>query len=189
MRLIKTTARILKLKTKHSFKAIGEEITLDNIKSAIHFWCLSCQDTITNDLKRGVEGKGPFKCLNLVKQGDIYIVKGRTDLWNELSYNEDIIILPNKHHFSRLYAEYVHNQNHLGVHACVAKVRTKFWIPGIVQMMKSIRFKCVVCRRQYGKLSSQIMASLPEERLKPTPPWLSTALDLFGPLPIRGEIN
>ena len=33
------------------------------------------------------------------------------------------------------------------------------------------------------------MAPLPIERLKPSPPFHNTSLDLFGPLEIKGEVN
>ena len=33
------------------------------------------------------------------------------------------------------------------------------------------------------------MAPLPMERLKPSPPWLYTSLDFFGPFEVRGEVN
>ena len=33
------------------------------------------------------------------------------------------------------------------------------------------------------------MAPLPEHRMGPTPPFYSTAVDLFGPLPISGSVN
>ena len=41
----------------------------------------------------------------------------------------------------------------------------------------------------YGKLMSQVMAPLPVDRLKPAPPWYSSAVDIFGPLSIKGEFN
>ena len=115
-------------------------------------------------------GKGRFKCLNLLKRDDeIFIVKGRTGSWNELSYNEDVILLPKGHRFSRLYAEQVHNQDHLGVQADIAKVGAKFWIIGIEKLMKSVRYNCIGCRRLFRKFASQVMAPLPVDKLKPFP--------------------
>ena len=35
----------------------------------------------------------------------------------------------------------------------------------------------------------QVMGKLPEERLKPSPPWYNTAIDLFGPFKIRDEVK
>ena len=56
-------------------------------------------------------------------------------------------------------------------------------------MVKSIKLNCVVCKKIEKKLTGQVMGKLPEERLKPAPPWSSTAIDLFGPFNIRGEVK
>ena len=42
------------------------------------------------------------------------------------------------HMFSKLYTEYVNCLDHLGVAATVAKVRWRFWITRIAQMVKTI---------------------------------------------------
>ena len=36
---------------------------------------------------------------------------------------------------------------------------------------------------------TQIMSCLPEERLKPAPPWHNICLDYFGPLVIKDEVE
>ena len=157
---------------------------------AIQFWVKACQNGILSDLELGAVGKGRFKGLNLLKRNDgIYIVKGRTEHWNELSYNEDVALLPKGHRFAQLYAEYVHNKDHIGVHAGIAKVRAKFWIIGIEKLMKSITYSCSVCRRNFRKHASQVMASLPIDKLKPALPFSVCGIDLFGPFWLKGEVN
>ena len=88
-----------------------------------------------------------------------------------------------------MYATYIHNEAHRGVSADVAKIRSEYWIVGIRKLVKRIRYNCNRCRRFEGKLQEQIMAPLPIERLKPAPAWYNTALDLFGPFAIKGEVN
>ena len=44
-------------------------------------------------------------------------------IWNELSNNEDVILLPKGHHFPKWYAEYIHNVNHIGFNANIVKIR------------------------------------------------------------------
>lgn len=39
------------------------------------------------------------------------------------------------------------------------------------------------------KITEQVMGNLPEERLKPSPPWYCTAINLMGPFKIRDEIK
>ena len=56
-------------------------------------------------------------------------------------------------------------------------------------MAKSIVHNCVICKILNKKLSQQVMGKLPEERLKPSPAWHNTAIDLFGPFKIRDEIK
>ena len=74
------------------------------------------------------------------------------------SQNNEVIMLPMSHHVSWLYATHVHYTDHLGINADIAKVRSVFWIVGIEKMMKSIRFNCVICRRNYNKLQKQVMS-------------------------------
>lgn len=59
----------------------------------------------------------------------------------------------------------------------------------IHKMVKSIKFNCVICKRIDKEITGQVMGKLPEERLKPAPPWSSTAIDLFGPFKIRDEVR
>lgn len=107
-----------------------------------------------------------------------------------LNYNVSrIILLPYDHRFSRLYAEFIHNECHYGVAATASKIRSRFWISNLEKMAKSIRYSCVQCRKLDKKLCSQIMGKLPIDRLKPAPAWSSTSLDLFGPFLVKGEVN
>ena len=154
-RLIRTTARVVHVKTskpQYSLSYLVHEITAEGIESAISFWTAFCQGLMKGELEKGVAGKGQYKNLNLQKRSDgIFIVKSRTGIWNELPHNDDVPILSKSHRLSLLYAEHVHRSDHLGVSADVAKGRAVFWIVGIERMMKSIRYKCIPCKKMYGK--------------------------------------
>ena len=152
MRLIRTTARILCLKIKsknYSLKNIGIELKPDHVQSAVKFWVISCQDGMRGDLEDAVKGKNKLRTLNITKKNDgIYYACGRTQAWNEMSYNtDDLPILPKKHQFSMLFVEYMHRQGHLGVSAVVAKIRTFFWIVGVERLVKSVRYHCIKCKK------------------------------------------
>ena len=47
----------------------------------------------------------------------------------------------------------------------------------------------MTCKKLDKKLSGQVMGNLPQERLKPAPPWYSTSVDLFGPFTIRDAVK
>ena len=56
-------------------------------------------------------------------------------------------------------------------------------------MVKSIKSQCIICKKLEKTLSQQVMGKLLEERLKPAPPWYTTAIDLFGPYTIKDEVK
>ena len=91
--------------------------------------------------------------------------------------------------FSRLFAEHVDNEAHLGNAVTVSKNRLRFWIVNLERMVKSIRNQCNTCRKNNKRLQKQLMAPFPVERLKPCPAWNATALDFFGPFETKGDIN
>jgi hypothetical protein len=111
------------------------------------------------------------------------VVRGRAEKWLQMSYDQqEVVLLPHDHRLSRLYAGHIRNQSHQGVAAITSKVRLRYWIPRLHKIVKSIKFNCVVCKKMDKALYGQIMGKLPDDRLKPAPPWSSTAIDLFGPV-------
>ena len=90
---------------------------------------------------------------------------------------------------SHLYVAQTHARGHHGILTTASKVRTKYWIPKLLKLVKSIKFRCVICKKLAKKTSQQVMGQLPEDRLKPAPPWYSTGIDLFGPFKIRDEVK
>ena len=87
------------------------------------------------------------------------------------------------------YAKFVHNETHQGITAIAAKIRQKYWIVGITRMLKSIKYKCTLCRRLDLKCEDQLMGTLPVDRLQPALAWSYTSRDLFLLFEIRGETN
>ena len=187
MKLLRSTARVIAVFNKKcSFVNLLKDPSWNDISIAQNLWIKDMQKSMVD-----VIAKGKLQRLNpsLNDQG-IYIVSGRMEYWFEYTYNDKgLILLPHEHRFSLLYATFIHNINHSGVAATVSKVRRKFWIVNLPRLVKGIRFKCVTCRKQDKQIEKQIMAPLPIERLKPSPPFNYTSLDLFGPLEIRGEVN
>lgn len=46
-----------------------------------------------------------------------------------------------------------------------------------------------MCRKLRKKHLNQVMADMPEFRLKANPPFAYCSVDLFGPMFVRGEVN
>ena len=71
----------------------------------------------------------------------------------------------------------------------MAKIRLKFWICSLAQIVRSFKHHCVTCKRLDTEFARQNMAPLPEERLKPSTAWQYTTVDLFGAHSVKGEVN
>ena len=95
-------------------------------------------------------------------------------------------LLPFKHCVCRLIVLHFHQQGHHGVLATWVKVRKRFWVIKVSKLAKTVKFQCVVCRKQKHETQKQFMAALPYERLSPyTPPFYYASCDYFGPYQVK----
>lgn len=83
----------------------------------------------------------------------------------------------------------IHNKVHCGIDAILAKARNKFWIPGARRLIKALRKRCVICRKKQKIIQGQTMGVLPLDRLRPSPAFYYTAVDLFGPFTIPDTVK
>jgi hypothetical protein len=74
-------------------------------------------------------------------------------------------LLPRKHWISYLITCHVHRCGHTGVATTVAKIKRKYWILKAHTLAKTVKFRCVLCRKLEEKLESQVMPDLPITRL------------------------
>ncbi|KAJ8036637.1 hypothetical protein HOLleu_20672 [Holothuria leucospilota] len=151
------------------------------LKEAETFWIKDAQRLLHTRLKCG-----EFKTLSPFVENDLIRVGGRakSDL---ISYDMGHpVLLPQKHHVSKLITQHYHSRGHNGVACTAAKVREKYWILGVHRLAKTVKYRCVTCKVLARKAESQVMASLPKERLAPfTPPFFYTSCDYFGPLQVK----
>nr|XP_023661387.1 uncharacterized protein LOC111840623 [Paramormyrops kingsleyae] len=93
------------------------------------------------------------------------------------------IIIPHDHHIATLIVRHYHNRvAHQGRHITEGAIRAEgFWILGGKRLISAVIHKCVICRKLRGRLESQKMADLPEDRVTPEPPFTSVGIDVFGP--------
>ena len=76
------------------------------------------------------------------------------------------MILPKKHHITRLVVADVHHRcRHAGVNHVLAQVRSRYWIIDGRQEVKNWDQECKSCERRRAKPAAQIMAPLPTSRL------------------------
>ena len=94
------------------------------------------------------------------------------------------IILPRKHQVTKLIVKYFHEEgNHeSGTNQTLAVLSTRFWIIYGRKEIREWEKECNECRRRKAKAAKQIMAPLPQIRLRLSlRPFPQTAVDFGGP--------
>ena len=108
----------------------------------------------------------------------------------KLHYGRDRFpILTYRDPFAYLWMLKVHNENHTGVTSTVAKSRRRYWIVRARVLATKIKRSCYRCHIIDKILAEQVMAPLPLDRLKPSPAWHVTSMDLFGPILIKDSVK
>ena len=100
------------------------------------------------------------------------------------------IILPLNHPVVKLLIDDVHfRELHAGVKHTLSVLRQKFWlIKGRSTVRQTVK-NCLVCLHYHTKPFLQQMAPLPEDRIKPVPPFTNVGLDFAGPLYLKDSGN
>ncbi|XP_033096283.1 uncharacterized protein LOC117100609 [Anneissia japonica] len=191
-KLLRVTARILRIYEKKRLSSVADEITAEDLKRAEIFWVKESQKTMVKLLKedRAQFDKRYARLGPRIREDGVIVVGTRIKSHVHFSYNkEEVPLLPYDHNFTKLYAKSIHDRAHLGVQSTVAKIRLYYWIINVRRMVKTIKYHCVDCRKFEKNTSAQQMAPLLDNRLKPSPAWTYVGVDLFGPFTTRGEIN
>lgn len=74
---------------------------------------------------------------------------------------------------------------HAGVQLTLSHLRRKFWIIGCRRTVSKYIRRCVICCRQKGATSQQLMGNLPPQRVQPCRPFLRSGVDYAGPFVLR----
>ena len=177
-KLIAVTARItavFKKNPKPTLLNMASPLERAAINKAERSWILSSQSQLSTHVKPET-----FNRLCARQENGIVIVETRLENWEKITYdNQYPILLSAKSPFARLYVMKIHNMGHLGVSSVITIVRRKYWIVGLRQLVKSIPFRCVTCKRLDARLQQQVMGKIPQERLRPAPQWSYSSVDLF----------
>ena len=135
-----------------------------------------------NKLKKGneVNKSSPVRCLKPFLDSDgVMCVGGRMP-------DHHPYIIPHDHPCARAIVWHYHSQVHAGAEWTLALLRDEFWIVRARPLVRKIVRSCITCRRSRAKPLTQLMADLPEERLKSDKPAFSyIAIDVFGPLTVK----
>lgn len=97
------------------------------------------------------------------------------------------VILPRKGHVTSLIIKYFYEKaQHQGRGMSLNEIRANgFWVIGGTSAVASKIANCVTCRKLRGAVQEQKMSDLPEDRLKPAPPFTYCAVDCYGPWYIK----
>ena len=96
------------------------------------------------------------------------------------------ILLQWKHHVVELFLQNDHkNSHHEGTEHVRNIIQQKFWILGIRNALRSIRNKCIRCRKGRAQTKAPVMADLPEERLVASTVFANVGVDYFGPFTVK----
>ena len=91
--------------------------------------------------------------------------------------------MPSNHPVVKLLIEDVHRRElHAGVEHTLSVLRQRFWlIKGRSTVRQTLR-NCLICRHYKAKPFGQ---QIPEDRIKPTPPFTNVGIDFAGPLYLK----
>ena len=134
-RLLYTTARLQKFQRKYKTgaDAYQEMVLPEEVTHAQDTWIKQVQRELHVEIKNGKHRE----LVSTVEDG-IILVGGHAERWLDSTWNrQKFVLLPRKHHFSRLIAEQEHvNVGHLALESTIAKIRAKYWIIGVRKIVK-----------------------------------------------------
>jgi len=96
------------------------------------------------------------------------------------------IILPPKHHFTKLIVSSEHIRLHpAGPPLMMASLWEKYCIPRIRDVVKTVTHHCLTFYKIKVQASQQLMGQLPSTRVQPARPFTTTGIDYAGPIVLR----
>lgn len=174
----------LKSKVKGTQVIMDETITLDERKCTMDLWITSEQD----ELKKRPDFSKLKSSLKLfVDDATCYRLRGRFgNSMLERDKKYPLILRGIESSFTKLLIEDSHYKvYHHGVETTLAYIRERFWILRGRRTVKSVLYKCVICKRYQRKaLTSPPTTDLPVFRVHGRS-FVNVGLDYAGPLYIK----
>ena len=151
------------------------------------------QKELVTELKSAADhGTGRYRKLApVLGEDNVYRVGARMQHHVPFTFDSKMpVIIPPKHRLTLLAMEESHNVSHAGQDGTVSRFRAEgYWTVGAGRIAKTVKNKCVPCRKTSGKTLNQPLGEIPAERLQQPVAWGHCQLDLFGPFVCRGDVN
>ena len=144
-----------------------------------------------NALQKNTREHSLIRKLRLFLKDGIIRCDGRIDNAEIESETKFPILLPSKHHFTKLIIEFTHSSfAHQGVNSTLVRLRSKYWVPKGRQVVRKLISRCVICRRLGGTpFKHPESPPLPSFRVKEKNPFEVTGVDFTGALYIKETID
>ena len=184
--LVNVTARVMNSIIKHSLREVATPLTCGSIIAAEKF-CIQVSMNFTKP--DFVAGKFRSLRAQMDDEGVICVNSRAHDAMKSHYGCDKFPILTYKDPLAHIWIQHIHNEDHSGITKTVAKSRRKFWVIRARKLAEKIKGSCYECRRLDKELAQQLMAPLPDSRVKIAPTFFTVSMDLFGPMEIRDTVK
>lgn len=175
---------------KISEKRIVTSLKISEINQAIELLIKFAQESSfepeIRHLRKGESIKTSSKILSLdpfLDKDGLVRVGGRLQKAPVSFQQKHQIILPDKHRLTKLLVKReLIRLLHIGSQALLAAIRTRYWPINGRNITRQIYHECIVCYRAKPNPASQIIGTLPKDRVQPSRPFFVTGVDFAGPI-------
>ena len=118
---------------------------------------------------------------------DLIVVGGRLQHANLSEATKHPIVLPRRHHVTKLIIRHLHLINeHAGTSHVLQALREQYWVPQGRTAVRGVISQCTHCKRLRTSTMTQQMAPLLQEQVTPNqPPFSCVGIDFFGPMLVK----
>lgn len=141
--------------------------------------------------KRQLPASNPYISLSIFLDDDgLMRVGGRLGHSTLPEEQKHQILLPKNHLLTDLIIKYYHEKAlHAGTQATLSLIRQRYWFKSGRDKVRKILFYCMVCFRSKARNPSQIMGSLPKERVTRSRPFQNVGIDFAGPIQTKPNMK